>query len=434
MMKKPMLAALVHLFAVAYTFAQAPAVASIQQGMQTPRDNRDILTSVDTTLRAGQSSGPLRSPRPLKTGIIVMVRIAGDSFFKDLSNVGLEWEVLVNGMPGQKGSVPYLPVTPKQPGRFRLPVRIPAGIHDEVFLNISYRLKKASASLPAGCLIAGGQFIIKTPAPADLSIPSGGELSYADSAGVFTISAPANGVRMLFNKQTGWLQHYEVRGSILMEDSLGLKANFWQTPADTSAASPAKPSPWLQATLEPRLQLFSTSTASDMVIVRSDYELTGTFCNLHIRYTINARGEMQVEQTLEKDTALIAAQYTAAGQDTLSRDLMLPRFGMRWDLPPGFDSVTWYGQGQQKGSVIGIYRSTAGTSNAVRWWRITGQQGKGLLVTADSSLLRIDVSHDELPSTLQTQLEIDYPLSGRLPWGNYRYSYKVTPVIPQGAR
>jgi beta-galactosidase len=362
-------------------------------------------------------------------------------------------------------------VAPQQSKDFHLPVKIPTGPGDEVFLNIRYLLKKPEPLIPAGYIIASEQFLLKEPVAAELAVRPMGELSFKDEDGLFTISAPAANATLQFNKQTGWLQHYILKGMALLDDTFGLKANFWRAPTDRDYAAglPQQLSAWRRSSKEPRLQLFSTSTASDLVIVRADYTLPETFCNLHIRYTVNARGEMLVDQEMEMDTT--AKDSTGA----LLKGPMLPRFGMQWILPPGFDSVAWYGRGPQEnysdrnyGAEAGIYGQTVsdqffpyvrpqetGTKTDVRWWKIMDRQGKGLLITADSSLLSMSALHyfdsdlddgetkqqrhaGDLKPRPQTQLDIDSRQMGvdgmMLPFGNYRLSYKVTacPLPPKG--
>jgi beta-galactosidase len=277
---------------------------------------------------------------------------------------------------------------------------------------------------------------------------------------------------MQFNKQTGWLQHYVVGGRSLLEDTLGLTANFWRSPTnyDYSYSLPLQLSAWKRATREPRLQLFSTSTSTDFVIVRADYLLPEVKCLLHVHYTVNARGEMQVEEVLEVDSTQVDTVGTGQGP---GGSPMLPRMGMKWFLPAGYDSVTYYGRGPWEnyadrcdGSFVGVYRQTVeellfpyarpqecGNRTDVRWWKITDKQGlHGFMIAADSALLSISALHyfgddlddgdslqrrrmSDLPPRPQVQLNIDHRqmgLSGmkpyRLPFGNYHYIYKVTPL------
>ena len=458
-----------------------PAAAELKKAYQ------DILTRLVTPLphplstKAGTQASFVKAPVIRETPAAVTIRVFNDYFFKDLSNIGLEWELLVNGVAGSKGRIAELGIAPQQSREFRLPVKMPAGAGNDLFLNIRYRLKKQELSLPAGHVLAEEQLLLQEAHPAELSVMPKGELSFKDEDGAFTISCPAAGVNLRFNKQTGWLQQYMLKGAALLDDTLGLKANFWRAPTDGDYAAglPAQLVAWQHSTKEPKLQLFSTSTSSELVIVRADYTLPETFCNLHVRYTINALGEILADQVLELDTT----QNVAGKEDTGSvsaKGLMLPRFGMQWVLPAGYDSIVYYGSGPQENyadrnysAQKGIYGQTVadqffpyarpqetGTKTNVRWWKIMDRQGKGLLITADSALLSMSALHyfdsdldggdsirprsaGEPRPRLQTQLSIDRRQMGvggielrghrglssyGMAYGNYHLTYKINPI------
>jgi beta-galactosidase len=404
---------------------------------------------------------PVTPAPPSKPALITktaLIRIYNPSAVTSLANIALDWELQADGVIRQKGQIGNLTIGPRQEKLVHLLLRISNDEEDEIFLYVSYRLQPVGSAQPAGAPIPDGpilaqeQILLKAAAGKSLTVAPAGELSFTDENDTFSIRSPA--IHIAFNKQTGWLQHYEVNGTDLLEDSLGLKSNFWLPaegrvwlpaqergwlPAQGSGSRPSgvlspaasgdsvsRPSDsaksWLEATRNPRLQLFSTSTGSELVIVRTEYTLPATSCLLHLSYTINAAGEMLVSQQLEPDTA--------------QTGYPLPCFGMQWTLPAGYDSVTYYGKNPDSTSRIAIYRkkviplsapdihprgTAAGTD--IRWWKITGQDGRGLLITADSFCLDLSALHPP-----QTQLNIDYPHFD-MPYANYRYAFKVSPVL-----
>jgi beta-galactosidase len=333
------------------------------------------------------------------------IRILNDSLHKNYTNITLEWQLLVNGVPGQKGSVPGLLLLPGHPRTIRLPLHLPTG-GEEAFLQIGYR-----SPIRPRPLIASRQLKLKTWG-GDANIPATGELSFTDSNDLFTITSQK--LRLLFDKQTGWIQAYEVDHLLLVADSTGLR------PAVNST---------------PHLQLFSTSTGSQMVIVRTEYTLPDIACLLHLSYTINAAGAMLVEQSVEADT------NTSPNRAPLP----LNRFGMDWMLPPGQDSLAWYGltPGEDTSTIPAIHyrRASAGSEDSlallpsslmVRWWTITGRDGRGFRLTADSNFLYLSASPpaDSAFRRLHptgAQLHIDASLLRLLPGDKVRYAYKVTP-------
>jgi len=349
----------------------------------------------------------VRKPEYLLTTVIsvspLTLRILNDSGLRDYANIVLDWELRANGLIRQKGSLGNLPILPHRPAVIRLPVRVPSATAEELFLGLHYRYRNKKQ-------ITDQQLLLKPWTGSQIPIKPTGELSFTDSNSLFTILSPI--ARLRFDKQTGWLQSYEVRDHRLVEDSPGLKSRFWLEPEDPGylVDSAAASASWKEAGHAPRLQLFSTSTGSQLVIVRAEYTLPETSCLLHLSYTINAAGEMQVEQSMEADS-------TKQGQP-------LPCFGMYWLLPAGFDSVAVYG-----GSVTPFRENSAystRTYSGVRWCTITGSDGRGLRFTADSTLLSINTR------STNPRLIIDNPSQPyHLPYGNYRYTYKVSPVLPE---
>jgi hypothetical protein len=407
-----------------------------------------------------------------------------------MTHMALEWELQVNGISRQKGTSGPLTIAPRQATLLRLPVRWPAGDTNEIYLRLRYRQitrpnrppvsgHSTSPITQPGPVLAEEQLLVQTPAGNTLEVRPDGELTFTDVNDTFTILSPL--IHIEFNKQTGWMQRYAANGAVLLTDTPVLKSNFWRpgAPGDTATA-------WQEASHDAHLQLFSTSTGNTMIIVRAEYTLPATSCLLHVSYTINANGEMLIGQQLEADST--------------QKGWPLPCFGMRWLLPADHDSIEYYGPGETNDSAslhdsksadtaindstsprdsvrlhapwIGIYHYTVGQQpaspdshqrnsamiadipegygrvgpwrsrpdevlNAIRWIRIVGPGGSGLLLSADSTLLNAGV----LQTAPSVVLYIDSrqaaatgipgdnrQVSYGLPYGNYRCTYKISPI------
>ncbi len=216
------------------------------------------------------------------------------------TNINLEWQTTVNGLPAQKGVLVHRTLSASRPTSIVLPFRVHPR-NDEILLQVTGRLayhpgtNKTRRSSPRSCP--------SRPWKGDYSMPSAGDLSFTDSNNIFTITSAKTVVQ--FDKQTGWLLHYEAGGTTLMGDTAGLRTDLG--PLDT---------------LQPRLQLFFASTGTQIVIIKAEYTLPEINCLLHLSYTLNAAGDMLVEQVLETDTTA-----PTPAPPTLSR------FGMSWILP-----------------------------------------------------------------------------------------------------
>ena len=337
------------------------------------------------------------------------------------TNIRLEWQVLLNGLPGPKGVLPLL-LNPHHPSVLHLPIKLGPG-NEEAWLRVTCR--PVTHPAPAGKRVspppaaAFERLLPLRPWHGDLAIPPAGELTFTDSNGLFTISA--HNMLIQFDKQTGWLLRYQAGQILLMGDTAGLQPTLWPT-------------------IPPRLQLFSTSTGTQLVIVRAEYTLPETASLLHLSYTINAVGAMLIGQTLEADTNQHVPDSVQLPP--------LPAFGMHWLLPVGFDTLTWFGSSDSTGTAgpdsTGSKRtgSTApalfhraltpvmGSREivpAVRWLTVTGPKGTGLRITADSALLDLRTAATD---PIRIQLDIDAPRSASPSTRTGQYNFKITPVLP----
>jgi hypothetical protein len=332
---------------------------------------------------------------PSPPGTPLTLRITTDPLLKNFTNITVKWELLVNGSAQQKGTLPLHIPASRHPVLVHLPAHLPTG-NEDAWLRLDYHGTTTTSPLiaTASPLIATESLLLK-PYSTDDFIPAAGDLSFTDSNDVFTIGSSKMLLR--FDKETGLIQHFEADHRLL---------------ADTGTLTPA-----LWDSVQPRLQLFSTSTGTQLVIVRSEYTLPEVSSLLHLSYSINAGGVMLVEQSLEPDTTRQGGAPPP------------PHFGMTWLLPPGFDSIVWYAPATDDitGAIPSIHSSSLPASNVpasnVRWCAITDHEGRGIRISADSNYLNI--------SLLSTQVHISRPFpADEIPSGAIRFSYKITPILP----
>jgi beta-galactosidase len=390
-----------------------------------------IITSLASPSAAGTRSAASsnRAPAPA----LITIQILNTSI-TPLRNVLLEWALQTNGAITRSGNT-IIPILPAQhPTPVRLPIRLPADTAGESLLLLRYRPANSpirpAPGPPTSSTFLEEQQIGLRPWRPGLTVAPAGEITLTDSNDTFTIHSPL--VRICFNRQTGWLVHYEIKGNDLLDDTLGLKSNFYLPRYNDSAPS-----------AEPHLQLFSTTSSPELIIVRSEYTLPAAASLLHVSYTINASGEMLVTQQVEPDTT-----------QSTPRTSPLPGFGMQWNLPAGYDSITGYGpldstrigifhDRPTTASTPGLHISTASTRSNIRCWTITDKEGNGLQFIADTQLLNVSaflcfdgnlrIAPNQPVPRLPIRINIDraaLPNVERLAsMGILRYSYKVKPLF-----
>ncbi len=344
------------------------------------------------------------------------------------TNITFEWQMMVNGLAGQKGAVLRRNLSATDPTAIVLPLRIPPGT-EEVGLQVAGRPVTTPGHKPDTPFFT--TWLPLRPWQGDYSMPSAGDLSFTDSNNIFTITSAKTVAQ--FDKQTGWLLHYEAGGAVLMGDTAGLRTDLG--PADT---------------LLPHLQLFFASTGTQIVIVKAEYTLHEINCLLHLSYTLNAAGDMLVEQVLETDTTAPAPPEQARSQSAPSPMApTLPRFGMSWILPKDLDTMSWYAADPPDMPTItppvGLSREDSCTH--VRWLTLKRRDGQGLRISADSSFLQSGIRATDSISVQSGAGPADtgslhphgwtlglyktiYPSTQH----RFNYSYRVTPLAPTPAR
>ncbi|MBC3540125.1 glycoside hydrolase family 2 TIM barrel-domain containing protein [Rufibacter sediminis] len=391
------------------------------------------------------------------------ISVYNEKLFTGLENVKLEWELVVDGVKKKSGVISNLKVGPQKTAQVKVPVKLPAS--GEAFLNLTYKLKNAEPLVAAGHIVATEQLVLRKKAPQQLALKGKAALHVQESANALTIALASGAIS--FDKQTGWLNQYVVEGVRYLEEGAGLKSNFWRAPNDNDygAGLQTKLKAWKTAPQQAKLQKLTSSVQNNVATVEAVYMLPDVSGKLSMQYRVNSAGELLVRQHLQADTTKKVA--------------MLPRFGMQWILPAGFNAVEFYGRGPHENyqdrnysAHLGVYKQTVaeqyfpyvrpqetGNKTDVRWYKVTNSAGNGLLVTSEtplsiSALHYFDQDLDdgdekqqrharELKPRPQTQLSIDaaqmgvggvdswrsWPLEKyRMPYASYDVQFLIKPV------
>lgn len=417
---------------------------------------------------------PLRSPNPhawevKKVYQDIHTKMAGkdkisifnERFFKDLSNIKLEWEIMVDGKTIRSGVLEDVNVDPHESREFHLPLEVPAG---DVFLNLAYKQKEPELLVPANYVVAYEQILLSEPDKKEFDISASGELSVKSSGLGYSVVSPS--VKIRFNKKTGLLEQYEVNGLNLLKEGFSLAPAFWRAPTDNDMGAHfhKKLKDWKLAQENIQLLSINVKKQGDFAVVTASYKLPQVFAKLNVQYKINGKGEILVVQELLAHSSREAP--------------VLPRFGMNMIMPEGFENIAYYGRGPHENyqdrnysSQVGVFEQSVkdqfypyirpqenGNKTDIRWFKIMNKQGKGILIESDS-LLSMSALHfidsdldegderdqrhsGELEPRPLTQLHIDKEQMGlggintwgavplkkyMMPYQDYHYRFKITP-------
>jgi beta-galactosidase len=316
------------------------------------------------------------------------VRVVNRHDFRDLRHVQMRWIVTADADTVGAGTVPSFTVAPHdsvemtvggEDGRGAL-----AATNDvrERLLTVEYVLTHDEPFRPAGTVIAWDQFEIGSGPPAPPR-PSGAPPGVSDTGRMVTIT----GARFtaVFDRGLGTLVSLRYDGTELLRT--GPEPNFWRAPTDNDYGNrmPHRQRVWRLAGPDRHVDSVRvTNNGADGVSLAVAQTLPAGGARLFTNYHVSGTGEI-----------LIRNRFVPG--DTLYPSL--PRLGMRFTMPDGFDRVAWWGRGPQEnywdrktGARVGLYHGTTadlyfpyvrpqenGTRSDVRWMTVTNANGIGLL-------------------------------------------------------
>ena len=296
------------------------------------------------------------------------VSVYNENFFIDLSRYMLRWEVIADGRPVLAGQADAPKAAPQQTVTADLGFRSAdlAGIPGELFLNVSYVLRRSDGILPAGTVVAYDQLLLRE-APY--------RLTAADLGG--------RHFEAYFDPATGALSSYKVDGKQLLAAPLMPCFGRAVTENDLGA--------WLQrrmgAWLYPEFKLVEMSVNLDQEI-KTVYDVGEGLAKVEMRYAIAEDGSITVTEHMTE------VREGAPG---------LFRFGMEFAMPGTFNTLEFYGEGpfenyidRQGASQMGIWKQAvadqyhfgyarpqeSGTHVGMRWMRLTDAAGCGFEIAA----------------------------------------------------
>jgi beta-galactosidase len=271
----------------------------------------------------------------------------------------------------------------------------------EYWLNVSFKLKKATAWGEIGHEVAWDQFRLGQSA-----LPEGPvyiarrkdapqiPLTVKDGPDEATFSGAQFSVRL--DKHAGVLQQYRYKGVTLLER--GPRPDFWRAPTNNDRGAWKSLPPGAHAKESVNIELWreagpewEVKSADIEIIDESTARVTvnaglpSASASYTMMYTIHGSGDVVVQ-----------SDYTP-GSEKLA---MMPRFGNELVVAPGLENITWYGRGPRETMIdrnferIGVYGSTVdkewveymrpqenGNKTDVRWVKLTNAAGIGLMAT-----------------------------------------------------
>jgi beta-galactosidase len=310
------------------------------------------------------------------------VTITNDQLFIDTA--GYVLEVVLN-REGQElyrgqGAAVVAPLTEKRV-EFDWPVEL-ANAAGEYWIDVSLKLKEATAWADAGDEIAFGQYVFKVEDLEDQSLPKG-ELRVAD--GDVNIGVHGRDFSIIFSKQAGSLislNYYD--HEMIAHPPAPL---FWRatTDNDRGFSQDFHSGVWYAASLARCCTGIEVEEAEGFVKVSFTYKFSiNSEIEVKVGYTVYPNGSLRVKSTY----------HGAKGLP------QIPTFALSFKVPADYDQLEWYANGPEEnyvdrcsGARLGIFKNSvtdnlsgyvvpqeSGNRTGVRKVGLTNRDGQGIKI------------------------------------------------------
>lgn len=323
------------------------------------------------------------------------IKIRNEFFFRDLSNVKLVWSLLSDGEIVQTGEIENLDIAPQQTAEYHIPYD-KSRLKGETFLNTDFKLKEPEPLMQAGQTIAYNQIEIgnSTYIPAPLPVVKAKNIKIKDSDKDAEVVFSNDIVNVVFDKSTGFIKKYNVRGIDYIGEGGTLKPNFWRavTDNDMGAGINKEYIMWRN----PTLKLLKVSSKRERC---NDKSIKGLFRAVYFMPELKA--ELTLSYNIMKDGSITVCEEIRTDKNSKTPNML--RFGMTFQMPYEMQYSDYYGRGpienycdRKASQRIGRYSQTAdeqfypyirpqetGTKSDIRTWKQSDGKGNGICISAE---------------------------------------------------
>ncbi|SDD24263.1 beta-galactosidase [Niabella drilacis] len=329
------------------------------------------------------------------------IEVINGFFFKDLSNIKLDWEITEDGTVVAKGTLASLTIEPQTKAQMVLPVKLKLKEGKEYLLNVSYRLKKEEPFLDKDYEVAAAQFGYNG-APVAYNYQGTGAAITATQNGS-NLVLKGNGFAATFDLDKGILSGYSLKNTPVL--TRGPQPAFYRAPTDNDIGA------GLNRSLRNWRNAYEAATgirAKTEQVSKSEYRVSFT------ADLLNGKANTEQVFTVYGDgTILVKNNYTIKEGDYKT----VMRIGNDIELGKEFSKIQWYGRGpwenywdRRTASNIGRYSQTidqqyfpyarpqeSGNKTDVRWISMQNNRGLGIRFELADSVL----SASALPYSLE---------------------------------
>ena len=318
------------------------------------------------------------------------VDVYNENFFIDLSQYNISYTIKSNGRALASGMI-NTNVAPQETKTVSVDnFSKVANTSAQLSVEFEVRQKQETRYIPAGWVVARDQFLVNNyPAlqPSNKMKPA--TLKEGDN------QVEVNGRRFkaIFDKTTGVMTSYKYRNTEYVNDGFGLRPFFWRAPIDNDygARLPQRLKDWQTASYQDlNVDDISVVSNKETTAITAKYVYPASNSTWQVTYTIYNDGTIRVDNTFD------ASQ---------SETELIPRIGMRMQLPASVVNAEYYGRGpwgnysdRKTSTFVDRYQSPISEMvtkyvtpqendhhTDTKWLALTQKSGRGLLFVADDN-------------------------------------------------
>jgi beta-galactosidase len=319
------------------------------------------------------------------------VKIRNKYIFRNLDFVTASWELTCNGKVIDTGAVGKLKIEAGETAEVTVPVKKPKlAPGTEYHLKVTFALAADSLWADKGHIVAWDQFKMpyKAPPAIEPDVGAMARVKLAKTPDAFTVTG--KGFSVAVDRKNGAITSFKTGEVELI--AAPLEPNFWRVPLDNDRGNkmPNRLGVWKNAGSARKVtSVTAEQSGPQSVRIIAEAALAAGNSAWRNVYTVTGDGMVKVE----------------CGIKPLGKAPNLPRIGMQFAIPAGFNTMSWFGRGphetymdRKTGGAIGLYSGKVAdlvhpyvrpqeNSNRtdVRWIAFTNAKGVGLRATGPAS-------------------------------------------------
>ena len=354
------------------------------------------------------------------------VRFRNKYFFTNLSEFDIRWRLTADGVMVQEGRLAAPEVAPLESKVVRLPLDPPVLEPGAMYhLRVGLHLRQDTRWAKAGHEVAWQQFEVPydVPAPPVMETAQMPVMNTVESGDRITISG--RDFELVFSRKTGTVAALRYSGRPVICEAAdrvcGPVLNVFRAPVNNDKYCADS---WRDARLADlwrEVKVVTVDSANPQAVtietLVESHGANGCRFDLLTTWTVLGNGCINVSSSIVPHDA----------------PSVLPRVGLRMELPPEYDAFTWLGRGphenypdRKRSADVGLYTTTVaeqfvpyidpqetGAKQDVRWAALTDKSGGGLLVVA-APTMSVTALHYTSQELAQARHPVELPDSDRV--------------------